>query len=299
MSERVKQSIESAKHSGPSNEYHRIHVRHIRLPENVRQTRHPMKIGICIDPLATLPWPSRPGDFLEANVQQLFIPEAPDAAFSEIAKKLIPLRGAIPAANCFLPAGLKVVGPSVDHERLVRYADTAFRRAASIGARIIVFGSGGARQIPDGWPAVEGFEQFVRVLETCAPLARRHGITLLVEPLNRGECNLVNTIQEGAIAVARVNHPNIRLLVDIFHMLRNDEPAGDIVKVGPWIAHVHIAEKEARTAPGVKGDDFRPFFAALKRISYQGDLSLECGLGPDPLTASTQSIAFLRAQQAA
>ena len=61
-----------------------------------------------------------------------------------------------------------------------------------------------------------GVEQFIRALEICAPLAEKHGVTLVVEPLNRAECNLVNTAVEGAVAVARVNRPHIRLLVDFF-----------------------------------------------------------------------------------
>ncbi|MFA6961656.1 MAG: sugar phosphate isomerase/epimerase family protein [Opitutaceae bacterium] len=255
-----------------------------------------MKIGICINPLDTLNWPSLPCDYLEANVQGLFIPEALDADFAPVAVKLAPLAGRIPAANCFLPGDLKVTGPSVDHDRLARYADTAFRRAASIGTKIIVFGSGGARQIPDGWSHTEAFEQFVRALEICAPLALKHGVTLVVEPLNRGECNLVNTVVEGAVVVARVNHPNIRLLVDIYHMACNDESPDDIVKVGPWIAHAHIAEKADRTAPGVAGDDFRPWMAALKRAGYTGNLSLECKLAPDPRKLAERSIAFLQTQ---
>lgn len=255
-----------------------------------------MKIGICTNPLDALAWPSLPCDYLEANVQGLFIPESPDADFAPVAAKLAPLAGRIPAANCFLPGNLKVTGPDVDHARLAAYADTAFRRAASLGSTLIVFGSGGARQIPDGWSHAEGFEQFIRALEICAPLAQKHGVTIVVEPLNRAECNLVNTIVEGSVAVARVNNPNIRLLVDIFHMLRNDESPDDIVKVGPWIAHAHIAENADRTAPGVAGDDFRPFLAALKRAGYTGSLSLECKFGPDVRGEAAAALACLREQ---
>ena len=46
--------------------------------------------------------------------------------------------------------------PYIDHDRLARYADHAFRRAASVGARLVVFASGGARQSPDGWSHAEG-----------------------------------------------------------------------------------------------------------------------------------------------
>ena len=79
-------------------------------------------------------------------------------------------------------------------------------------------------------------------------------------------------------------------------MLRNDESPDDIVKVGPWIAHAHIAGKTDRTAPGVAGDDFRPWLAALARIGYTEALSLECKLGPDPRAEAKASIAFLRGQ---
>lgn len=283
MSENVKQSVENAKHSRRRNRYHRA------VP-------HPMKLGTCINPLDTLAWPSVPGDFLEANVQSLLMPEAPDADFAPVAAKVGALRAPILAANCFLPAALKVTGPVVDRDRLARYADTAFRRAAALGIEFIVFGSGGARQVPEGWPLAEGFEQFVQTLCLFAPLAQRHRVVLVVEPLNRAECNLVNTVLEGAVAVARVNHPAVRLLADFYHMLRNNESPDDLVKVGPWLAHAHIAEKAERTAPGVKGDDFRPFLAALRRARYSGALSLECKFGLDPRTEAESAFAFLRGQ---
>lgn len=253
-----------------------------------------MKYGICLNPLDALAWPSLPCDYIEANVQNLFLPERPETEFDALAARLAPLRGRIPAANCFLPADLKVTGPAVDLGRLARYADTAFRRAASLGTTLVVFGSGGARRAPDGWPLAEGFEQFVRALGVCAPLALRHGVTLVVEPLNRAECNVVNTLLEGAVAVARVDHPGIRLLVDVFHMRRNGESPDDIVKAGPWIAHVHVAELERRTAPGVCGDDFSPWLTALRRAGYAGSLSLECDFGSDPRAETATALAHLR-----
>jgi sugar phosphate isomerase/epimerase len=258
-----------------------------------------MKIGVCINPFTALSWPSLPCDYVEANVQTLFRPEASESEFASDLEKLTAWSGHIAAANCFLPADLKVTGPAVDLVRLARYADTAFRRAARVGATFIVFGSGGARQIPEGWPLAEGFEQFVRALEVCAPLAAKHGVILVVEPLNRAECNLVNTVLEGAAAVARMNHPQVRLLVDFFHMMRNDESPDDIVKAGPWIAHAHAAEKLDRTAPGVTGDDFEPFLAALKRAGYVGSLSIESKLGTDPVATIARAVAVLRAQMAA
>jgi sugar phosphate isomerase/epimerase len=46
------------------------------------------------------------------------------------------------------------------------------------------------------------------------------------------------------------------------------------------VVHIEIAEKEERTVPGVKGDDFRPFFRVLREAGYQGAISIE-GKGTD------------------
>jgi sugar phosphate isomerase/epimerase len=62
-------------------------------------------------------------------------------------------------------------------------------------------------------------------------------------------------------------------------MLRNDEGPEALTRHGPLFAHTHIAEKETRSAPGVKGDDFHPFLKALRAGGYDHRMSLECGFG--------------------
>ena len=235
-----------------------------------------MKIGICAQPSDVTGITDPPFDYLEGHVQGFLVPEKPDEEFLPQAQAARGTLRPLVAANCFLPADLKVAGPAVDCGRLGRYADNAFRRAASIGMTTIVFGSGGARQLPDGWAAGEGFEQYVAALRLCAPLAEKHGVTLVVEPLNRGECNLVNTVDEGAEAVRRCGHPRIRLLVDIFHMLRNGEAPESISRHADIITHSHVAESEGRAQPGVHGDDFRPFLRALRKAESCRHLTIEC-----------------------
>lgn len=235
-----------------------------------------MQLGICADP-ATLAGLTVPltFDFIEGHVQNFLKPEASDAEFSFHAAALRNCARSMPAANCFLPPDLKITGPVVDYPRLDRYAATAFRRAREIGMTVIVFGSAGARGVPDGFSHAYAFEQFVDVLRQFAPLAQAQGVTVVVEPLQRGECNFINTIIEGAEIVERVAHPNVKLLVDIFHMARNGEPPDSIVQVGRHVHHVHIAENKDRAAPGVHGEDFRPFFRALKKTGYNDRLTIE------------------------
>jgi sugar phosphate isomerase/epimerase len=66
------------------------------------------------------------------------------------------------------------------------------------------------------------------------------------------------------------------VLADFYHMACVGEDAQAIVEAGASLHHCHIAEKVERAAPGVRGDDFTPYFRALKQINYQGRLSIEC-----------------------
>jgi sugar phosphate isomerase/epimerase len=235
-----------------------------------------MQIGFCTDPVTFASLPARPDcDFIEGHVVNFLVPEAPDTEFMPHADALRECAFPMSAANVLLPATLKCVGPDVDLARLDRYATNVFRRAKEIGMTLIVFGSAGSRMIPEGFSATKAFEQYVDVLRRFGPVAEANGVTLVVEPLNRGECNLVNTVLEGAEAVHKANHPAVKLLVDIFHMLRNGESPDDILKVGPLIRHVHVAENKDRAAPGTNGDDFRPFFRALRQAGYNDRLALE------------------------
>jgi hypothetical protein len=235
-----------------------------------------MLIGFCTDPATLATLPTRPQcDVIEGHVVNFLTPEAPDADFAPRAAALKACGFPMPAANVLLPAALKCSGPDIDYARLDRYAQVVFRRCQEIGMTHIVFGSAGARMVPEGFPIAKAFEQYVDILRQFAPLAEEHGVTIVVEPLNRGECNLINTILEGAEAVRRANHPAVKLLVDLFHMLRNGESPDDILKVGPLIRHAHLAENRDRAAPGIHGEDFRPFLRALRRTGYNDRLALE------------------------
>lgn len=235
-----------------------------------------MQIGFCTDPATLSTLPARPAcDFIEGHIVNFLTPEAPDADFAPRAAAVKACGYPMPAANVLLPPTLKVTGPEIDYARLDRYAATTFRRAREVGMTFIVFGSAGARMIPEGFSATKAFEQYVDILRQFGPLAEAEGVQLVVEPLNRGECNLINTILEGAEAVRRANLPSVKLLVDIFHMLRNGESPDDILKVAPLIRHTHVAENKDRAAPGVNREDFRPFFRALRKAGFNDKLTIE------------------------
>lgn len=143
------------------------------------------------------------------------------------------------------------------------------------GIETVVFGSGGSRRIPDGFDEKEARDQFVSLLKQLGPVAAKYDVYIALEPLHSGEVNFINTVAEGLDIVKMADHPHILLLCDFFHMLRENEPAGHIIRAAGYIQHVHVAEKQERTAPGVAGDDFRPYLRALKEIGYTGGISVE------------------------
>lgn len=229
-------------------------------------------LGICTGRANAAALQAAGADFVEENVQNFLQPEQPDFVVPPTALPVY-------AANCFLPAALPCVGPSVDFARLVRYAGCAFERAKQVGIKIIVFGSGGARQIPAGFSQAKAEEQFLAFLCEIGPLAARSSLTVVIEPLNRAECNFINSVPEAAALSAACHHPNVQVLADFYHMLRDGQSPDDLRPHGAQLRHVHIAERAQRTAPGVAGDDFRPFFRALQQINYTGAISIESSWG--------------------
>lgn len=254
-----------------------------------------MNIGICTSLTNAAALKQAGADYIEENVQTLLVPLEPEEAF---APRLDALRAAalpVTAANCFLPGSLPCVGPGPRQGDILRYADTAFRRACAAGITRIVFGSGGSRKIPDGFPRDMARGQLVALLKALGPIAAAHGVIIVIEPLNSAECNFINSLAEGADVVERCDHPHVRLLADIYHMVRDNQPPDDIARYGHLLAHTHIAEKAQRTPPGVAGDDFRPYFNALNQAGYTGDMSIECGWG-NLAAQAADAVKFLRQQ---
>ena len=215
--------------------------------------------------------------YIEAGVANLLMPDKTDSEFKKQFDSLAatqPLR--VACLNVFLPKELKSVGDRADHEAIVKYASVAFQRAQIVGAKIIVFGSGGSRTVPEGFDRATAKQQFITLCGRLAPMAAKNNITLAIEQLNQTETNFINRLEESAEIVETVHHPNLKMMCDIYHALKENDPATELVRYQAHLVHCHIAEKQERTAPGVMGDDFRPYFNALKKINYNGRVSLEC-----------------------
>jgi sugar phosphate isomerase/epimerase len=214
--------------------------------------------------------------YVEENAREFLVPLEPDSVFLPKLQLIKNSKLPLEACNTFLPGDLKCVGPTAVHEEILSFAETAFRRAQMAGIEIIVLGSGGSRKIPEGFPHKEATQQFISLCKRMAPVARKYNVVIAVEPLNKNECNFINSLSEAGEIVKSVDDKNFRLCIDIYHMLMENESPDDILKFGHLLYHAHIAEKTDRSAPGVNNEDFSLFFKALKEVNYKGRLTIEC-----------------------
>lgn len=237
-----------------------------------------MRFGVCGDVNLAAAAARASYDFAEWTVGDLLKPRELESAFLAALEQVRTAELPYLVLNCFVPADLKITGPDVDGAALRDYVTTAMGRAEQAGIRVIVFGSGGARRIPDGFDAQAAHEQIVSFCSMLAPIAQDHGVTVVVEPLNRAECNVLNSVAECAAIVREVARPGLRLLVDAYHVMRDGDCCDDIVAHGDLLTHVHIATERNRLAPAAEPCDFAPFFGALTRAGYDGRISVEANI---------------------
>ena len=246
--------------------------------------------GACRDSVADVAVMRDLGyDFWEWSAGAAFDPSKDDAWWQtqkeEIAKRPLPLR----SCNGFIPGRFRLTGPKADHAPALDYAETVLRRADEIGVRTVVFGSGGARNVPgdfagNSWPKLEeGARQYA---DFCRALVKRVAdlktVQVVIEPLRPNESNIINYVFQGLAICREIASPRLAQLADIFHMMMGGDPASAIQEAGPLLAHCHIADYATRQFPGFDPavtDRLRPYFAALKAIGYTGGVSCECSWG--------------------
>jgi len=179
------------------------------------------------------------------------------------------------ACNNFFPARVRLTGSEVKLSLALEYAKAAMERAAELGARVIVFGSSGAKNVPPGFPKAAAWKQLVELLQRLGSIAAPYGITIAIEPLNQKESNLINRAAEGLELAQAVNHANVQLLIDYYHLMMEQEDSGIILIAGPVIRHVHFAQVDGRIFPTEANENYLRFFGVLRQAGYAGRCSIE------------------------
>jgi sugar phosphate isomerase/epimerase len=215
-------------------------------------------------------------DYLELRVTEVANPLAIDhQAFSQ---KRALLAGQPLPAECFcvlFPPTIKVVGPERDEERVHSYLDTALDRFHQLGCKVIVWGSGPARLVPEGFPRSEAWQQFKTTASYAADVCRQYDIVVALEPLQRRETNFLNLAGECLDMADELKRSNVGVTFDVDHWSK-EEPdlTAAVHRAGSRILHVHLRDSNGGM-PGTGGYDFSRVVALLREMRYAGRVSFE------------------------
>ncbi|MEU6654443.1 sugar phosphate isomerase/epimerase family protein [Streptomyces sp. NPDC046900] len=124
--------------------------------------------------------------------------------------------------------------------------------------------------------------------------ARKEGVTLFLEPLNRYEDHMVNRLEQAAELIRQTGLDSIRIGIDSYHMnIEESDPAAAILAHADVIGHAQVSDSN-RFQPGAGHLDWPAWLGALHTIGYDGYLAAECRLTGDPLQAVRSIPAFLQ-----
>ena len=149
--------------------------------------------------------------------------------------------------------------------------------------------------IKPGITQEQGMVWVCEALQECSQAAKPLGVRLALEPINRYETTLVNSVAQGMALIERVGAENFGLLLDTFHMnIEEPDILESISTCGERIFHFHVADSN-RWYPGAGHLDFSGILSRLQSTGYDGFVSGEFMPLPDPLTAARENFARLRA----
>ncbi|NLJ86013.1 MAG: sugar phosphate isomerase/epimerase [Firmicutes bacterium] len=192
--------------------------------------------------------------------------------------------------------GLKVLsicgmhpGPEAGDLRLLSHPDASERQKAIdyVKSCVDLAKETGARSVlvvpslvgqPEVLTSKEVDIQFaIESLQVAGEYAKTQQIILTIEPINRYEVGLVNSIDDAIEMAKAIDNEYVRIMGDTFHM--QIEEADGIPNAirragGYWFQHLHVADN-TRQAPGMGDLPWREIIRALHDINYQGGISCE------------------------
>ena len=137
-------------------------------------------------------------------------------------------------------------------------------------------------------------ELFLDMAHFVADYAEKKGVTLILEPVNRYEIDFINTLDEAATLLDKINRSNFSAMPDVFHMNIEDDHIGQsLIRNKRYVSYIHFADTN-RHAPGDGHMNWDEILQALAIIDYKGWVSAEILPLPDPDTAAARCIDFLR-----
>ena len=127
-------------------------------------------------------------------------------------------------------------------------------------------------------------------LAPVAEYAGERGVRIAIEPLNRFETSLINTVAQGLELIERVGSPSVGLAYDTFHANIEEKDLGASLRAtGDHLAHVQVCGND-RGAPGNDHIDWIAVRDALADVGYSGPICIESFTADNEIIATAASI---------
>ncbi len=195
------------------------------------------------------------------------------------------------------PAGLHMTTPDESVRGRTRdYLSVLLDLCKDLGGRVMVLGSPKQRSLVEGQSRDEAWKNAVELLSSVLDRAGDLGVTICLEPLSPVETDFINTVSEGMEMVRQINHPNLKIHLDVKAMCSEPTPVAEIIRSVRVedIGHFHVNDANLY-GPGMGDVDYGPIAEAIKDIGWNEWLSVEVfKYDPDAETIARKSIEHLR-----
>jgi sugar phosphate isomerase/epimerase len=197
------------------------------------------------------------------------------------------------------PKGLHVTAPDAELRcHSWQHIRNLIDLCADLGpAGIMVFGSPRQRATTGGLNVMDATRHFVEGIASVAPQAGERGVTILMEALPLGQCDVVTSLDEAAALVRQIDHPAVRTMFDSHNAVDEVEAHATLIERHyGLIRHIHVNELDGRH-PGTGSYDFKPVLETLCRRGYSGWISAEVfDFKPSAAKIANDSLRYLEAE---
>jgi len=198
---------------------------------------------------------------------------------------------AIGTGQAFAEEGLYLTHPDKDiREKAIERIKAHVELAESLNTLVIIGLMRGKKET-----GIEADKINYWLTEALAEISDyNENVKLAIEPINRYETDIISTVKSGLDLIEKINHNNLGLLLDTFHMNIEEPSITESIKIAKnSLFHFHIADSN-RWHPGAGHINFKQVLETLDAIGYDDYLSAEILPLPDPDTSAKKTIDFMR-----
>ena len=194
------------------------------------------------------------------------------------------------APTCSL--GLPPEAEATQHpERAEQFLTRALDVAHALGSSTLTGVTYSTLGYRSGSPPTTGeYDNMAKALKPVARRARDYGMTLGLEPCNRYETHMLNTVQQAHAFLQRLDEPAVMIHLDTYHANIEEKGFAAALACGYGkVSYVHLSESD-RGVPGSGNIAWQSVMTALKGAGFDGDLVIESFVTMPPQLASALSV---------